>query len=113
MTPAQQKLEAYTAALNALEAHKRENVAVFGAHASLLGTLMDAENALRDEIALDPQPIKNKYHQVKITPQSLTYADIEVIDQMIRDGEIPPGKRDSIVKTTKRPDYVTIKPVDD
>lgn len=113
MTQSITKLDAYSNAISALEAHKRENVAVFGTHASLLNAVIDAENALRDEIALDPTPIKNKYHEVRVIPQSQTFADIEVIDQMIKDGQIPPGKRDTIVKTVKRPDHVTIRPVSD
>lgn len=111
MSNTQNLLDRYSQAVNALEDHKRANASVFSAHQQLVFRVIDAENALRDEIEVTKEAPKNEYHEVKVTPQSQTFADIEVIDQLIRDGVIPQRVRNDIVKTVSRPDYVGIRPL--
>lgn len=103
-------LEKYTRAMEALNGHIKQNKAVFDAHKRYVESVIDAENELRDAVATENKGVENSDFEVKVFPQTQTYADIEVIDAMVKEGNINGQMRDRIVKTIKRPLRISIRP---
>ena len=104
-------LDKYSDKVKALKAFQGENKSVFDQHQTLLFAVIDAENELKDEVASTKEVAKNDFHEVKRTPQTQTFADIEVIDQLINNGVIPASRRSEIVKVQDRPDYIGIREI--
>lgn len=104
-------LEKYTKSIEALESHKRANAGVFEEHQKLVFEVIDAENELRDEVAIANAGVENNKYKVVLTPQTQTYGDIEAIEKLVADKIISPEIRAKIVVTTERPPRITIKPL--
>ena len=102
-------LDKYSAAVKNLKDYQELNKDIFAEQQKLVFAMIDAENEVKDEVALTKEVAKNKTHEIKRTPQSQTFADIEVIDYLIEVGVIPVTRRAEIVKTVERPDYVGIR----
>lgn len=103
-------LEKYSNAVAALKDHQAANQKVFSAHEQLLGKLIDAENELRDAVAVAARGVENGQFSVSHIPQTQTWADIDELDQLIAQGKIPGDVRGQIVKTQQRPARITIHP---
>lgn len=110
MSKSIQALEAYTRAENARRAFMQEHKDIFDKVEALGMASMDADSALRDAVAEEKESVQNEHFIVTATPQTQTYADIEVIDNLIAGGIIPAAKRADIVKTVERPIKITIRP---
>lgn len=106
----QTALERYENAVEAQKSHIKANEAIFKTHEQLAYQIIDAENYLRDIIAEEKEGVIGSDFTVTYTPQTQTYADIEVIDSLIAGGIIPQAKRAEIVKTVERPAKVSIRP---
>jgi len=105
-------LENYTKAMEELGNHQHANKAVFDAHQALVMRVIDAENALRDEVAVTKTGVQNDHYQVIVKPESQTFADIEAIDQMFNSGlAITKENRSQIIKTVERAVRIIIRPV--
>lgn len=104
----EQALEKYSNAVARLKEHQTDNQAVFDAHKLLLNGVIDAENELRDQVAEAKLSANNEFFDVSYTPQTQTFADIEMIDQLIAAGKIAASLRGEIVKTQDRPARITI-----
>lgn len=100
-------LNAYSNTVDAIKLHVEENKAVFDAHQKLVMRQIDADAVLRDA-AVVTGSLSNGRHDVTVTPQTMTYGDVEAIDDLIAHGLISPGLRDRIVKTIERPAHVRI-----
>lgn len=103
-----QLLDNYTAAVHARDAHIEANNAVFSAHEQIVLRIIDAENALRDAVAVSKEPVSNGEFKVTITPQESEVTDIAKIDELVNLGVLSYGTRAQIVKMQKRPDRITI-----
>lgn len=112
MATPESALEKYTKADQARKAFIEENKAVFDTQSNLVMAIIDAENELRDAVAESGKGVFNGYYKVSCVPQTQTFADIEVIDQMIGSGIIKKELRDQIVKTNERPPRISISEVE-
>lgn len=101
-------LTKYTSAHKQMMEHQRNNASVFDEHKRLMLLVIDAENELRDAVDENKANVSNNDFRVTITPQTQTFADIEVIDRLIANGQISASLRESIVKTVQRPDRISI-----
>lgn len=101
-------LDSFTRARQAVEDHVAANKPIFDAHQRLVGNVIDTENALRDAAAEAGKGLSNGTFNVTVTPQTQVFADIETIDQLIKEGKIDPSLREKIVKTVTRPPRITI-----
>lgn len=106
----QTALERYEKAVEAQKNHIRANQSIFSTHEQLAYQIIDAENYLRDVIAEEKEGVIGSDFTVIYTPQTQTYADIDVIDNLIAGGIIPQARRAEIVKTVERPAKVFIRP---
>ena len=97
--------------VRSVKEHTEANKAIFDQHTQLVGLLIDAENALRDAAAEAGEGISNGEFRVVVTPQTQTWADIEVIDSLIANGYIQSKYRDQIIKTIARPARISISEI--
>lgn len=102
-------LDNYAKAVSALERHKEQNSTVFEDHQELVFRVIDAENLLRDEVAMAKSGVENNEYNVTCTPETQTFGDIEEIDKLVAAKLISPEIRAKIVKTVDRPARITIK----
>jgi hypothetical protein len=110
MSNAIQALEKYTKVVEERNKYIESNKAVFDTHEQIAMRIIDAENELRDAVADEKAGVQNESFTVRHVAQTQTYADIEVIDQMVAGGKITAGMRAEIVKTVDRPARVSILP---
>lgn len=101
-------LEKYSNVYAELKQHQKDNQSVFTAHQNIVLRLIDAENELRDAVAEAGAGISNADHVVTHTPQTQTWADIEVLDRMVADGKLNADLYKEIVKTQNRPPRITV-----
>lgn len=71
------QLENYIAAYNALQNHKEANEQVFKEHEQILMRLIDAENELRDYVAITKQPETSAGFTVTVENQKQEVFDEE------------------------------------
>lgn len=102
------QLTKYTSAHKQMMDHQKNNSSVFDEHKRLMMLVIDAENELRDAVAENKANVSNNDFKVTVTPQTQTFADIDVIDRLIANGQISASLRESIVKTVPRPERITI-----
>ena len=112
MESANKALEKYTK----VQQERKELIAahkeVFDKFEAIGLRIIDADNELRDAISEYGAGVENDQWVVTIMPQTQTFADIEVIDEMIANGvQLTPARRSEIVKTVERPLRISIKPV--
>lgn len=72
-------LENYIAAYNALQNHKEANAEVFKAHEQILMRFIDAENELRDYVAITKQPETSGAFSVTVEEQKQEVYDEEKV----------------------------------
>ena len=101
------QLEKYTKAKEAVEAHIEDNKEIFDAHQKLVFALMDAENELRDQVAIDKKNINNGEYRVVVTPKSQTVYDEEKLLKAIRMTR-EEAIKDGIIADYERPVQITI-----
>lgn len=99
----EQALNKFGIARIAVEEHINQNKPVFDAHERLVSAVIDAENALADEVEAAKVSANNGMFAVTYSPQTMTFADIEVIDKLIAEGKLDKNLRAEIVKTVDRP----------
>lgn len=109
MNPLQEALNKHTSAMNAMDDMREQNRTIFSQYERLANIAIGTRARLEDEAVAANSGIQNGQYEVKLIPQPQTFADIEVIDQLIAAGEIKAELRDKIVKTVERPPYVSIK----
>ncbi len=103
-------LDKYTQAVGQMESHIELNKSVFDQHQQLVFRVMDAENELRDAVAIAGAGVSDGIHSVTITPQTQTYADIETLNashgKLLTDELLK-----NIIKTQARPARISISKV--
>jgi hypothetical protein len=104
----QAALDSYTRATTALADLEKANESIFNTRKQLALRVLDADGELRDAVAIAGHGISNRNFEVKYTPNTMTFADIDVIDSLIKEGKISPDLRDKIVKTVDRPPRINI-----
>lgn len=102
------KLEIYTSAVDALKNHQEQNQSVFAQNERLVMSMIDAENELRDEVALRGTEgmkknesnllAQNGQFRILVTPQT----------QKVYDEEKIKAKMPEAIKEQDRPARVTI-----
>lgn len=102
-------LDNYSKAVAAVKEHQAANQSVFKEHERLFLRVIDTENELRDSVAISMQNVANGDHEVTVTKQTQTWADIDTIDALIKQGLIDPKLRDQIIKTQERPPRIAIR----
>lgn len=100
-------LQKYSNAVAAVKEHKEANAGVFDAHEKLVFAVIDAENELRDAVAVSKEGVSNGMHRVTITPQTQTIVDPD--DLKAHQGEaLTPELIAELTKTYERPPRITI-----
>lgn len=111
MSELTQTFQNFIAAKKAMDDFQLSHKDIFAQHRALGMNILDTQMKLEDAVVLADKGISNADIEVKLIPQTQTFADITVIDDMIKAGKIAPGLRDEIVKTIARPPHISIKPV--
>ena len=110
-TELQDTFKKYVSAMRAMEDFRFTHKHIFAQHESLAHVAIGARARLEDAAANANKGISDGNYEVKLIPQEMTFADIEVIDRLIAEGKISSTLRDEIVKTIPRPAHIVIKPV--
>ncbi len=109
----QNSLERFSKAKAEITEHIAQNEGVFKAHERLVGNLIDAENALRDDAAADPaveatlQPVvvaTNGQFSVTVTPQFQEYVNVDELKIEARGNDTLLR----LIKTVKRSPRINI-----
>ncbi len=108
MNEKQIALDKYTRAKEMLDAHIRNNKELFDKHQSYVLAVIDAENDLRDAVAIAKEGVQNEEYNVVYTPQSQTIIDEEKVLKALgktREAAIADG----LIEVVERPARISIK----
>lgn len=105
---AESSLDLYTQAMNDAENFKDQHTEIFNRHNGLVLRIIDAENALRDDVATEKQGVTNGQYRVTYTENVQTFADVEVLQAMVANDEITEEQYEKIVKTVPRPPRINV-----
>ncbi len=109
MNESQIALDKYTRAKEMLDAHIKNNKDLFEKHQSYVFAVMDAENELRDAVAISKEGVSNEKYKVEVIPQTQAQFDEEKVLAAIgktKEGAIAAG----IIQVVERPARISIKP---
>lgn len=104
---AQNSLEKYTRAKQAVDAHIQANQVVFDAHQKLIFDLVDVENDLRDDVAEEAKGVSNADFSVIYEPITQEVVDMEALQAYIKAGTVPAA----IIQKNQRPPRINIRAV--
>lgn len=96
-------LARYTEAEKARREHIELNKKVFDEHERLVFAVIDAENELRDDVAMTKSAVSNNDFKVTYTPQTQVVYDEDVIRTFLPAEKIPEA-----IKTVDRPGRISI-----
>lgn len=102
----QSALIKYAAAVAAVKEYTEANKPIFDQHTRLMGTLIDAENELRDAVAESGTGVSIPLFNVVITPQTQRTYDEEILKTLVN-----PEDFNRIVKVISRPSRISISEV--
>lgn len=96
-------LQKYANAIEERNEHIAANKSVFEAHERIVFRILDAENELRDEVAMANQGVENGLYKVTITPQTQKVYDDEVLSKLLQPEEVS-----QVVKEVTRSPKISI-----
>lgn len=101
----------FNSSMKALKEFELLHKDIFAQHRRLNMTIIDARAKLEDQAVMANKGIQGTEYEVILKPQSQTFADIGVINDLVKAGKIDPQYLDQIIKTEDRAPYVIIKPM--